>query len=210
MEAWRALPTVQRAMLGALVVLLLLVQVDQPYPGTAPLHHLPTLALLIGAPFLLRRWPLSTRAVACILLFLSLHTIGARWTYSNVPYDALARALAGATISDAFGFSRNQYDRLVHLSYGLLAVLPMREALARHLGLSRRFALYVAVERVLAVSALYEVFEWLLTLSMAGDIADRYNGQQGDLWDAQKDMALAAVGAIAAAAWQGRREWRTR
>ena len=30
----------------------------------------------------------------------------------------------------------------------------------------------------------------------AGETADRYNGQQGDVWDAQKDMALATLGAI--------------
>ena len=80
-------------------------------------------------------------------------------------------------------------------------MLPAREALTRHLGLGWRTALYIAVESVLAVSLLYEVLEWLFTLGMAGATADRYNGQQGDLWDAQKDMALAALGACAAAAW---------
>jgi putative membrane protein len=197
-------------MLAALALLLAAVQIEQLYPQTAPLHHLPTLALLLASPFLMRRWPLSTPALACILIFLALHTIGARWTYSNVPYDALARALTGGTISEAFGLSRNHYDRLVHLSYGLLAVLPMREVLTRHVGLSQKLGVYLAVESVLAVSALYEIFEWLLTLSMAGEIADRYNGQQGDMWDAQKDMAMAAIGALVAAAWQGRGEWRRR
>lgn len=31
---------------------------------------------------------------------------------------------------------------------------------------------------------------------MAGPNADAYNGQQGDMWDAQKDMACAALGAL--------------
>jgi len=52
---------------------------------------------------------------------------------------------------------------------------------------------------VLAISALYEIFEWLLTLTMEGSVATAYNGQQGDPWDAQKDMALAALGALLAA-----------
>ena len=39
----------------------------------------------------------------------------------------------------------------------------------------------IAVESVLAVSLLYEVFEWLLTLTMHGPLADAYNGQQGDI-----------------------------
>ena len=49
-----------------------------------------------------------------------------------------------------------------------------------------------------AASALYEIFEWLLTLLVAPDMADAYNGQQGDPWDAQKDMALAMAGAAIA------------
>ena len=57
------------------------------------------------------------------------------------------------------------------------------------------------------MSALYEIFEWALALGMAGDVAERYNGQQGDMWDAQKDMALAALGAFVAAAFIVR-SWR--
>lgn len=56
-----------------------------------------------------------------------------------------------------------------------------------------------------AVSALHEIFEWLLTVILAPGIADDYNGQQGDVWDAQKDMATAIVGAAIAALWLGRR-----
>ena len=44
-------------------------------------------------------------------------------------------------------------------------------------------------------SMIYELFEWLLT------IADNYNGQQGDIWDAQKDMVLAMLGSTVMAAF---------
>lgn len=44
---------------------------------------------------------------------------------------------------------------------------------------------------------IYELFEWLLTTVMTADAADCYNGQQGDIWDAQKDMALALLGSTA-------------
>ena len=46
-------------------------------------------------------------------------------------------------------------------------------------------------------SMIYELFEWLLTIVMSSDAADSYNGQQGDMWDAQKDMALAMLGSTA-------------
>lgn len=196
-------PRPQRVMLALLFALLLLVQIRQPFPAAAPLHHIPTLLLLLASPFLLSRWPLSNAGLGCIALFFALHTIGGRYTYTEVPYDAVAQALTGRTISETFGFTRNHYDRLVHLAYGLLAVLPVNEALRRHFGIAPWVALYIAVESVLAVSLLYEVLEWLLTLTVHGEMADAYNGQQGDIWDAQKDMALAAFGAVAAAVTLG-------
>ena len=183
----------------ALVGLLVLVQIDQPYPGIAPLHHLPTLALILAAPLLLRRWPLSNASVACIAAFLALHTFGGRYTYWDVPYDAWSEALFGRSIGNALGFTRNHYDRFVHFAYGLLAVRPAWEALNRHGLVAPRFSVWIAVAAVTSLSALYEIVEWLLTLVVAGPMADDYNGQQGDMWDAQKDMALALLGAIVSA-----------
>ncbi len=187
-------------MIGGLLLLLALVQVRQPYPGIAPLHHLPTLAFLLAAPFLRKRWPLSNGSLACLALFLALHTIGGRYTYSNLPYDAWTEALFGRSIGDALGWPRNMYDRLVHFAYGLLAVRPVSEVLSRHGGLGSRPAFWIALAIITSLSALYEVFEWVLTLVLAGPMADDYNGQQGDPWDAQKDMALALGGALVAAA----------
>ena len=50
----------------------------------------------------------------------------------------------------------------------------------------------------MAASLLYEVGETAVALFFAPDWADRYLGQQGDLWDAQRDMALASAGAVIA------------
>ncbi|MEO5773892.1 MAG: DUF2238 domain-containing protein [Sphingomicrobium sp.] len=207
-SAWAALPRAQRWMIGALAALLLLVQIRQPFPDVAPLHHIPTLVLLLAVPFLLRLRPMSNAAVGCVVLFFVLHTIGGRYTYSSVPYDRWSEALFGISISEIFGFDRNHYDRLVHLSYGLLAVPPTLEFLQRHVGVARRVALYIAIESVIAVSAVYELFEWFLSIVLAGPMAADYNGQQGDMWDAQKDMALAAIGAIVSAAILSVRRWR--
>ena len=186
----------QRRLLGLLLVLLLAAQIDQPYPEIALLQHIPTMLLIVTGPLLLRRWPLSTASVACIVAFMALHTLGGRYAYSNVPYDDWARAVTGTTLSDAFGWTRNHYDRLVHFAFGALSVVPVAEVARRWGGLSRRGAAFTVLGWVLAISCLYEVFEWLLTIVAAGETADRYNGQQGDIWDAQKDMALAALGAI--------------
>ncbi|KTE21221.1 hypothetical protein ATE67_07900 [Sphingopyxis sp. H050] len=195
----------QRRLTGLLLVLLLLAQIDQPYPEIALLQHIPTMLLIVAAPWLLRRWPLSTPALACIVAFLALHTLGGRYAYSNIPYDVWAEALTGSTVSDAFGWTRNHYDRLVHFAFGALSVVPVAEIARRWGGVGPRGAALTVLAWVLAISCLYEIFEWLLTIAAAGETADRYNGQQGDLWDAQKDMALAALGAVLLLPVAGRR-----
>ncbi len=190
------IPAAQRRLLGLLMILLLLAQIEQPYPEIALLQHLPTMFLLIASPALLPRWPLSTPALACIVAFLALHTLGGRYAYSNVPYDDWARTLTGTSLSDAFGWGRNHYDRLVHFAFGARSVMPVAEIARRCGGLGARGAALTVLAWVLAISCLYEIFEWLLTVVTAGETADRYNRQQGDIRDAQKDMAFAAVGAI--------------
>ena len=189
-------------MIAALAAAVAVAQIDQPYPGEAALQHIPTVLVLLASPWLLHRWPLSDRAVGCVLAFLLLHTLGGRYTYSNVPYDDWSRALIGRSISETLGLVRNDYDRLVHFSFGLLAVPAVREVQMRHKRVEAHLALYLAVEFVFAFSCLYEIFEWLLTVVAAGPLADDYNGQQGDVWDTQKDMAVAAVGALISSGWQ--------
>ncbi len=119
-EARRRVPPGQRAWIATLAVALALANVHQPYPSTAPLQHIPTVLLILSAPPLLRRFPVSDRSVAALALFFLLHTLAGRYTYSNVPYDAWARALAGHDISSLLGLTRNDFDRVVHFSFGLL------------------------------------------------------------------------------------------
>jgi putative membrane protein len=130
---------------------------------------------------------------------LVLHVVGARWIYSNVPYEKWCDSLFGAGPQEWFGWIRNHYDRLVHLAFGLLMPLPIAEAAMRFGGLSRRWALFTAISVVASASAVYEVFEWLLAIVAAPEYAEHYNGQQGDIWDGQKDMALAIAGSLIAA-----------
>jgi putative membrane protein len=166
-----------------------------PFPQQMVLQHLPTVALLLALPFLARRVPLSDAAFTCLAAFLLLHGLGARYIYSYVPYDRWSEALFGLGLTDAFGFRRNHYDRVVHFFFGALWVRPVQEICARTFRVPRRFSYYTAFEFVLAFSMLYELFEWSLTMVLSPGKAGAYNGEQGDLWDAHKDMALAAAGA---------------
>ena len=190
----------QKAALVVVFLFLCLLQIDPPYPSTAVLHHLPAFLFLAALAVTLRRFPLSPPSVFALLGFIVLHAIGGRWTYTSVPYDAWSAALLGTSLSELFGWSRNHYDRLVHFAFGALFVLPVAEFLRRHSGFAYEWAVAIGVCFVLAASALYEVFEWLITLVLASETAADYNGQQGDIWDAQKDMALAGLGALISAA----------
>lgn len=197
-RVWRSLDVWKRWMIVLLIVAILLANVAQPYPALAPLQHGPTMLVAIMAPWLLARWPLSTRSVTCLWLFLLLHTFAARWIYSYVPYDAWLRVLTGYDLASTFGWTRNGFDRLVHFAFGALFTVPLGEAARRFGGLRRGWALAFAFAAIGLGSALYEIFEWLLTVVAAGDTADFYNGQQGDMWDAQKDMLAAQIGSALA------------
>ncbi len=78
------------------------------------------MAVLIGT---YRLFPLSDLSYLLITAFLTLHAIGAHYTYSEVPF--------GFWIQRTFGFARNPFDRIVHFSFGLLMAYPIREVFLR-------------------------------------------------------------------------------
>lgn len=148
-----------------------------------------------------RRAPLSGGAYVLLLLFGLAHELGAHFTYAEVPYDAWSRRLLGFSPDAVFGFPRNEYDRLVHFSFGLLCFRPMREALGTSLPRSPEAALALTAAVMVAISALYELLEWAAALVFGGDLGVAYLGTQGDVWDSQKDMALALLGSLIALSW---------
>jgi putative membrane protein len=159
---------------------------NPPWPAEQALHSSLTVVALIALGWVHKRAGLSVRAWIWALIFLGLHTIAARWIYSFVPYDDWTDALLGIRLSDVFDWHRNHFDRLVHFAYGLCLTMMLRMRPLR------------CLEIVLATSALYELFEWGIAISLAPGMAEAYNGQQGDMWDPHKDMALALLGAAVA------------
>ncbi|MFN2376958.1 MAG: DUF2238 domain-containing protein [Candidatus Binatia bacterium] len=139
--------------------------------------------------------PLSRVSYTLLFVFLCLHTLGSHYTYSLVPYDQGMEALTGRTLSSVTGWERNHYDRLVHLAYGLLLAYPAREVFLRVADVRGFWGYYLPLDVVMATSALYELIEWAAASFFGGELGTAYLGTQGDVWDAQKDMALAAAGA---------------
>lgn len=181
------IPNGQRWMFGAICLGIPLSAWGALYPGNTWLQVGPVALAVPFAWAALARASISNASAACIAAFVLLHLFAARWSYSFVPYDTWLPALAT---------ERNHFDRLVHFAFGALAMPPVVEAGVRYWGLTPRMALVFAITFVLAVGGLYEIFEWSLTLTLAPEDAGAYNGEQGDMFDAQKDMALAGLAAI--------------
>jgi len=169
------------------------------------LENIPTFIGVPAAVIGYRRFRFSDRAYVQATIFLILHTIGSHYTYSEVPMGFWAR--------DGMGLARNHYDRLVHFSFGLLMLRPVRELGFRRGREPGPFALfYFSVAGVALWSLLYEVTEWAVASVADPAAGTAYLGTQGDPWDAEKDMALAVAGAVIAATfewWGDRRRART-
>jgi putative membrane protein len=141
--------------------------------------------LVIGLGFYFR---LSNLSYTLITIFLVLHVIGSHYTYAEVPF--------GYTLQRWFDSDRNLYDRLVHFSFGLLLAYPVREVFVRITRARGVWSFYLPVELTLAFSAIYELMEWAAAVKVAPEAGLAFLGAQGDVWDAQKDMALAGLGSI--------------
>jgi putative membrane protein len=155
-----------------------------------------TALAVIGLAATWRRFPLQRASYAMIAIFLALHTLGAHYTYAEVPYDDWARSLSGTGLNERFGWDRNNFDRVVHFAYGLLLATPIREVFLRVAKVRGFWSYFLPLDLTMSTSMLYELIEWVAATWFGGDLGMAYLGTQGDVWDAHKDMALASVGAL--------------
>ncbi len=172
--------------------------IQAPYPEELLLQHAPTVLGLVALAFVVVLAMPSRLSFVCTLTFFWLHILGARWIYTFVPYDDWLDQLTGTTTNQLFGWQRNHYDRFVHFASGLLGVPPVSEILQRRVGMRPLGAAIMSISAILAIGAIYEIFEWQMAVILAPNQAEAYNGQQGDIWDPQKDLTLATLGAVVA------------
>jgi putative membrane protein len=150
----------------------------------------------VAALIVIYRWmQFSNISYTLIFIFMCLHTIGAHYTYSLVPYNDWSKAVFGSSINSWFGVERNYYDRLVHFTFGFLLAYPIRELFMRVAGARGFWGYYLPLDLTMSFSMLYELIEWIAAVRLGGDLGAAFLGSQGDVWDAQKDMALATLGA---------------
>ncbi len=140
--------------------------------------------------FTYKKFTFSNRSYILITIFLTLHLIGAHYTYSKVPLGNLAM--------DYFNFTRNHFDRVAHLAFGLLIAYPLHELLLRKTNPGKFLSYFLPINIILAWGAFFEIVEWLFAANAYPELAQGYLGLQGDFWDAQQDMLIALIGAMLA------------
>ncbi|MCB1774802.1 MAG: DUF2238 domain-containing protein [Gammaproteobacteria bacterium] len=139
-----------------------------------------------------RRFAFSNLSYGLFTVFISLHLVGAHYTYAETPF--------GFWLQDWFDLSRNHYDRIVHFSFGLLIAFPFHELLTRAAGVRQSWSYLMVMVTVLGFSGFYEALEGVVAVVVSPELGAAYLGTQGDEWDAQKDTALAFAGSVIAMA----------
>ncbi len=160
------------------------------WSGIAPKDRLtwwlevtPTLLGLIALFLTRKKFRFTPLLQTLIALHMILLAVGGHYTYAEVP--------AGFWARDLLHLGRNHYDRLGHFAQGLVPALIAREIILRRgIVLSRAWTAFFVVCIAMAISAVYELIEWI-TAEIYGQNADAFLGGQGDIWDTQKDMACA-------------------
>jgi putative membrane protein len=151
----------------------------------------PGLLMVLALGVVYRRMPLSHWVYAGVFCHVLILIYGGYYTYALTPLGNWAK--------DAFHLSRNHYDRIGHVALGVFPAFMTREILLRRTPLGRGgWLAFLTVCVVFAFAAFWELLEWWTTLIVASDTGSAFLGSQGDVWDAQWDMFLALLGAIAA------------
>lgn len=140
--------------------------------------------------FTYKNYQFSDLSYLLVCIYLCLHVYGSKYTYAENPF--------GFWLKDVFAMERNHYDRIVHFSFGFLLAYPMREMFLKWLKFPVWVAWVLPIEITLSISGFYELIEWAVADVFFPAQGDAYLGTQGDIWDAQKDIFLATLGAVMA------------
>lgn len=141
-------------------------------------------------------FPLTGLVYTLILVHCMILMVGGHYTYAEVP--------AFDWMRDTLGHTRNNFDKVGHFAQGFVPAMVAREVLLRLQVISGRgWLTFLVICFCLALSAFYELLEWLVAVIVGGP-AEAFLGTQGYVWDTQSDMALALLGAITALLLLGR------
>jgi putative membrane protein len=160
---------------------------------------LETLLAMVGGAVLAatyQRFRLTSLTYTLILVHAVILMVGGHYTYAEVPLFN--------HLGELFGWQRNNYDKLGHLAQGFVPAIIAREILIRKQVIpNAAWRNFFIVCFCLALSAVYEMIEWVAVL-VSAEAAESFLGTQGYVWDTQSDMAWALLGSVLALALLGR------
>ncbi|MFZ5763829.1 MAG: DUF2238 domain-containing protein [Thermodesulfobacteriota bacterium] len=143
-----------------------------------------------------QRFRLTRLTYTLVLIHAVILMVGGHYTYAEVPLFN--------TLSEFFGWQRNNYDKLGHFAQGFVPAIIAREILIRKAVIAgAAWRNFFIVCFCLALSAVYELIEWVTAL-VSQEAAESFLGTQGYVWDTQSDMAWALFGSVLALAFLGR------
>jgi putative membrane protein len=181
------MPKSHKIIYALYIVIWIIMAIDPKYRADWLLENV---LIFIFFPFIIwmdKKHQFTLLTMVFLLVFTSLHTLGSHFTYAEMEYFN--------AITQFFGFERNHFDRVVHFLFGLLLFRVLFEMLISTFN-SAKAALFFTVTLILSISTLYELLEWLAVIVVNPDLGMAFLGIQGDIWDAHKDTALAALGAF--------------
>lgn len=154
---------------------------------------LEVLPVIIAFPILVltyKRFPLSNLTCTLIAVHAIILMYGGHYSYAKVPI--------GFWLSEWFGWTRNNYDKIGHLMQGFGPAIYSREILWRTSPLwPGKWLSFMAICVPLAFSALYEIIEWAMSAIYQAD-AEAFLGTQRYVWDTQTDMLFCLIGSVLA------------
>ena len=154
------------------------------------LEAAPALVGLIVLVLTYNKFRMPTFLYVVMALHMAVLLVGAHYSYAKVPL--------GFWMQDWFGWTRNNYDKIGHFMQGVTPALVTIELLHRTTPLrTAGWTGFLSVCVAEAISALYEIIEWLASLSCPTD-TEAFLGTQGYIWDTQTDMFMCLLGAIVA------------
>ena len=149
----------------------------------------PGVAGMVALAVTARRFPMSRFVYVAVFLHILVLVYGGFYTYAKAPL--------GEWLRQAFDLQRNNYDKVGHFSFGFFPVFALREVLLRVTPLQRGgWLTFLLISTIMGFAAAYELVEWVSALLLDPAGGDAFLGTQGDVWDAQKDMLWAGIGAV--------------
>ncbi len=180
-----------RRVLFSVLFIMLIWSIINPYDRYMWFANFLVAVLYLGS-FILIDNKVHFSNLSIILLFIHnvIIILAAKYTYENFgPFNWL---------QDTFELQRNYFDRLGHFFQGFTPVMLMREVFLKGEHMKRgNFFFLTLVMFALGISGAWELLEFIFA-DFNGKKDILAEAMQGDLWDAQQDMLICTIGAIAA------------